>query len=109
MTATTPFSQPDASRSVDARLEFLNRVSQPRSGLVCCRIAASTAQQRRTVALGGGHPLELPVVVLPLVLRRDAFDRVPMLGNLPVLDAEQVVEGARFTGEGALADDEHKI
>src|SRR5688572_23273887 len=52
---------------------------------------------------------ELAVRVLPLRPRRDGLDRVPMLGDLAVLDPEEVVERARPAGELALAGDEHEV
>ena len=50
------------------------------------------------------HTSLYAVLVLPLVFRGDGFHHVPMLGNLAILNAEEVVIGGGLSGKGTLAD-----
>src|SRR5271167_4526620 len=54
-------------------------------------------------------PSELAVVVLPLVSRQNLFDRVPVLGNLAVLDSKQVVKGDELLAELTLTDRKNEV
>lgn len=49
---------------------------------------------------------EFAVLIFPFRFGRDRLDRVPMLGDLAVLNPEQVVKRRRLTSETALADRE---
>ena len=46
--------------------------------------------------------IELAVGVFPVGLGRNGLDRVPMFGNLAVLNSEQIVEGHMLAGELTL-------
>jgi hypothetical protein len=49
------------------------------------------------------------VRVFPLVFGRDSFDGVPVLGDLAVLQTEQVVERRLISGEGARRNQEDPV
>lgn len=46
----------------------------------------------------------LAVLVLPFAFRGDGLHHVPMLGNLAVLNAEEVVVGGGLSGKGTFTD-----
>src|SRR3979409_209532 len=52
---------------------------------------------------------ELAITILPLVVRRDRFDGVPVLCDFSVLYAEQIVKRRLLAAEGALAHHKHEI
>src|ERR1700674_986774 len=52
---------------------------------------------------------KLAVRILPIGAWRDGFQRVPMLGDLSVLDSVQVVKRGGAIAEGPLAHYEHEI
>lgn len=61
---------------------------------------------------GGPHGLletKFAVLIFPVRVGRNRFHRVPMFGDLALMDTEQVVERGRLAREFAFADDEHKI
>ena len=53
--------------------------------------------------------LVFAVLVFPFACRGDRLDDVPVLGDLGVLDPEQVIEGGGFAVELAFADDEDEV
>lgn len=46
----------------------------------------------------------LAILVLPLALGGDGLHHIPMLGNLAVLDAEEVVIGGGLSSKGTFTD-----
>lgn len=53
--------------------------------------------------------LELAICVFPFGARRDRFDRVPVFGNLAILNTEEIVKRARLPCELTLAGNQHEI
>src|SRR5688572_14427966 len=73
------------------------------------RCPSTSAGVSIRVAKCSSMNLELAVLVLPVALRRNRFDRVPVLRYLAVFHAEQIVKRGWLAAELSLTHHQDKI
>src|SRR5579863_5281182 len=53
--------------------------------------------------------LKLTVAIFPLIARWNRFERIPVLGDPALFNAEEVINASGYATESSLGDDEHEV